>query len=97
MLSFSKQKKMLKYYKNQKKYIQSIRFLQKNIKNKKKKLSYQLIIQHLSIKPYKTHFKKVCLITKRTHGVNAMLRLSRSQIKEQFSLKELIGILKSSW
>lgn len=36
MLSFSKQKKMLKYYKNQKKYIQSIRFLQKNIKNKKK-------------------------------------------------------------
>ena len=97
-MSFSsKQKKIIEHYKNKKKYIQCLRFLQKNIKNKKKKLTYQLIIQKSLKKTYKTHFRKTCLITNRSRGVNAFMRLSRSQIKEQFSFKELLGILKSSW
>ena len=97
MISFKKQKKLVKYYKSRQNYIFALRFLQKNIKDKKKKISYQLLLDQLVKGRFKTHKKNSCLVTKKDHGVYKFLRLSRGQIKYLFSFNELTGILKSSW
>jgi ribosomal protein S14 len=97
MISFRSQKKLNKHIKYRKNYIMALRFLQKNVYNKKKKLSYQLIIEKTLKKNYISHKKYSCLITKRDHGIYKFLRVSRGQIKHLFSFNELTGILKSSW
>ena len=78
-------------------YFLVIRFLQKQKVSKKIKLSYQLFLNHVVKKNYTTYKKYICLKTKRTKGIYAFLRLARSQIKEFFAARELLGFLKSSW
>ena len=71
--------------------------LQKKNKNNVYKFSYQLLRDKLSGSLFLTEIRHTCLYTSRQRGVKKFFRLSQSQIKHFFSIKEVTGLLKSSW
>lgn len=97
MLSVRTQSRLNSKVETRKIFFLIIRFLQKQKLPKNFKLSYQIFLNKIIKKNYFSHKKNICLNTKRTKGIYTFLRLARTQIKELFATRELLGFLRSSW